>query len=506
MPSFYALHKQLILISLCAMTSMLGASRSSSSTSDLTDTTRLNLGGPVYLNDASVLLVNVTAQDLAIWRDLKNELGGFVDLQAYTTMPDDNAGVCAPGSLSQLAKDRSLDVMNAIRALHRLKPVERKAGNDVDADLFEQQVQQMAIMTGPTPSVHGATAASACFIQTGSDGGASSNIGQGGDNVDPAQQIIGWNHNWNHSSFNGNYDPGHRRHVLDEKEKYMTYGQGPQYTALKVFGFTGLSGQADSSNIDFVAMPYQGYPSFLLSGAKTVWSFRPVNATTVDYSSATVTLKDPNNVAQTLIDKVASDSYKTDNGTLRGDNVFVNSSAKQITWYFNYACDTIYTVNIDNVLVDGSSRYYQYQVNIIYDKAVGLTDASAVVDENVYLHDINDQRMWYDVTPINQKAWSGANSTCGGTTVNNLGDWHLPRINELRDFIYILNNLPSVDLKAGIQDEYWTNVENNTYVVRNPVSPCSQNGLCNWGASFSRPFMCIRDSLNDWFILSHVEL
>ncbi|WP_197468991.1 hypothetical protein, partial [Oleiphilus sp. HI0125] len=134
------------------------------------------------------------------------------------------------------------------------------------------------------------------------------------------------------------------------------------------------------------------------------------------------------------------------------------------------------------------------------------TDASAVVDENVYLHDINDQRMWYDVTPINQKAWSGANSTCGGTTVNNLGDWHLPRINELRDFIYILNNLPSVDLKAGIQDEYWTNVENNTYVVRNPVSPCSQNGLCNLGASFSRPFMCIRDSLNDRFILSHVEL
>ena len=173
----------------------------------------------------------------------------------YAEAPDVDA--CQAGRLTQAAKDRALEAMNQIRALHGLKPVQY-------SQRYDQQVQAAALIQVANQFLnHRPPPSALCYTEAGAVGSRTSNLRRGGGNNrdwhgDSVRYMVSWTDDANNAGLVAGV--GHRRWMLNPFAAYMSYGQVVGFAAQKVFGFDEEPAFVPQIEVDFVAVPYETYP------------------------------------------------------------------------------------------------------------------------------------------------------------------------------------------------------------------------------------------------------
>ena len=289
--------------------------------------------------------------DLSYWRQMSIDLieGTYRTAEfLYDEEPD--LDTCRAGRLTQAAKDRALEAMNQIRALHGLKPVQYSLR-------YDNQVQQASLIQGaagypghfPEPSAQ-------CYTTAGLEGSASSNLSGGAGDIDPALDMIGWANDAGNLSLIAAV--GHRRWLLNPFSTYMSYGQVRGRTAQKVFGFDDEPPIAPHITVDYVAFPYETYP-FHLVGEGTPWSFSVIEDKRSRggnqypyFENATI--------------RVTRVEDRTELGITSRYTDSAGGFPNLLSWQVEgWEYDTLYEVEISNVtLQSGATQSYSYPVFI----------------------------------------------------------------------------------------------------------------------------------------------
>ena len=307
--------------------------------------------------------------DQAYWRQLEADL----DSRAATYANDEflyaeaaNVDTCRAGRLTQAAKDRALEAMNRIRALHNLAPVQYSRR-------YDQQVQEAVLIEAanrlylqpPSPSDQ-------CYTEAGVEGYNTSILNWGIFGRDPAGHMVRLTEGISLGfRLQGGGPPHARRWILDPFAAYMSYGQvegqNLRVYALKVFGFDEEPAVIPRVEVEFVAFPYETYPFGLMRvdapGSFEPWSFSVVEDKTsaegnqhLYFESASVRVTHVES-GDTL---TVSDLY-TDTQPIGVPNV--------LSWQVEgWRYDTLYEVEISNVTMQsGETRSYSYPVFIEQD-------------------------------------------------------------------------------------------------------------------------------------------
>ena len=308
------------------------------------------------------------------WKQLLKEIksGEFTsDQQMYTHLPD--VPNCDPGSLTELARNRALEVLNHVRELHGLYPVQYESFHDAEAQssaLVQRANNYLSHFPEPGDKCYSALAAS---------GSASSNLSLrgGSGNEDPANDILGWTHDrYNAADLMA---AGHRRWVLHPELGYLAYGQVKGAAAQKVFEFGVLSLNSGAPYLEFVAYPYQNYPYVLAenTGPPTPWSLSMVPAVSssppFDYfSGAVITVKEKASGKLLTVRNQYSDT--------QGFGI-----SNFLSWLVDdYQYDTEYTVEVSNIRMPGGDiRTVEYFVNLEYFNIVTVEEPLEAGDSKV---------------------------------------------------------------------------------------------------------------------------
>ena len=309
------------------------------------------------------------AYDRAYWQQY-NDAGRQYDLGRrtyweapflYVEEPDVDA--CRAGWLTQAAKDRALEAMNQIRALHHLSPVQYSS-------LYDQQVQEASLIQAANGSLsHHPEPSAKCYTYAGAKGSGTSNLSAGGAadrnwNADPARKMVGWaNDARNRSRVEA---VGHRRWLLNPFAVYVSYGQVRGYAAQKVFRFDAEPVLTPQIEVDFVAFPFEVYPFNLVEGDPP-WSFSVIEDKSSRggnrhpyFERARIHVTRTSDEASLVI----SNRY-TDTNWSGVPNV--------LSWQVeDWDHDTLYEVEISNVAMQsGDTRSFSYQVFIERDELEG---------------------------------------------------------------------------------------------------------------------------------------
>lgn len=221
-----------------------------------------------------------------IIRSLNNDIYSSIPY-LYKIRP--SPALCIKGELTDLAKNRALDMLNNIRDLHNLKRLKYSKKYDSQVQAGALILQANGILTHTPPK------SSRCFTEEGYLGTSTSNIygGKRGigsrDAHDPLNDVIGWIHDT--YNVNDKWQVGHRRWDLDPFRTYMTYGQVYWASLDKVHSFNEEKEiTVDPKDIpDFVAFPYERYPYILFptnnDRYKTYWSFQIIEDKTNKYNN-----------------------------------------------------------------------------------------------------------------------------------------------------------------------------------------------------------------------------
>lgn len=313
----------------------------------------------------------LASYDRAYWREVGQDLAAgtyATDDFLYASLPDLDA--CQPGTLSQEAKERALEAMNQIRALHGIADVQYSFQ-------YDTSVQESALIQAANSYLtHSPDPADQCYTEAGAAGSASSNLYSGfGDDrgVDPVAHMMGWTSDAdNIADVQG---AGHRRWLLNPFATYMSYGQVYSAAAQKVSGFDREPDITPQVEVDYIAFPYETYPFFLMSddipqfhgrhwnfSDDPPWGFSIVEDKTRSYGnwhpyfeSATVSVT---RVSDGTSLTVPDAFIYTETGGAGVPNL--------LSWYVEaWEFDTLYQVEIDNVTPrNGGTRSYSYPVFI----------------------------------------------------------------------------------------------------------------------------------------------
>lgn len=295
-----------------------------------------------------------TDQDyLSFWKSIVHDLnlGSTYSAPSLLYYIEPNTSTCNKGSLSNEAKERALQVTNAIRDLHGLAPFEYN--HDFDA-----QVQAASLIMKANNKIdHMPASSSKCYTQEGYDASSTSDLSLSHRIVDPAKDIATWVDDATNASVVSAV--GHRRWILNPFGKYTSYGQIDGFSTLKVVGFNDAS--ANDVNVEYVAFPYKRYPYILISNSSP-WSFSIVEdrddlyANTHDYfSNATVIVREKESGKSLTISKLYHDSI-------------AYGVPNILTWSVSgWQKDTLYEVTISNVNMQSSNKStFTYDVFIDY--------------------------------------------------------------------------------------------------------------------------------------------
>ena len=296
--------------------------------------------------------------DLSYWQQISRDLiEGTYRTAEFLYAEEPDLDTCRAGELTQGAKDRALEAMNQIRALHGLEPVQWSGGT-------EDQVREAALIQAANGFPrHDPEASAICYTDAGAVGSRTSNLSgwRGGflQDRDPATNMVKWT---NDASNRGRIaGVGHRRWLLNPFATYMSYGQVHGYAAQKVFGFDEEAPITPHITVDYVAFPYETYPYHLVEGDPP-WSFSVVedkrnlwNKQHPYFETATISVIRTADGASLG----TTDRY-TDT---RGFGVGVSNL---LSWQVEgWEYDTVYEVEISNVtLRNGVRRSYAYPVFI----------------------------------------------------------------------------------------------------------------------------------------------
>ena len=299
----------------------------------------------------------LASYDQAYWRQVRRDItaGTYTSENfLYASTPD--LSPCTAGALTQEAKDRALEGMNQIRALHGLTDVRYSS-------LYDTSVQEAALIQAangylshhPEPGVR-------CYTEAGAEASGSSNLSRStrngrGRDQDPVDEMIGWTNDAHNRSTVA--AAGHRRWVLNPFATYMSYGQVYGHAVQKTFRFDSEPGVLPVIEVDYVAFPYETYP-FTLMSDDPPWSFSVVEDKMSSwgnrhpyFDSATVSVIRVSDGASLTVSDLYTDTI--------GYGVPNFLSWGVADWEF----DTLYQVEINNVAMQrGGTRSFSYQVYI----------------------------------------------------------------------------------------------------------------------------------------------
>lgn len=307
---------------------------------------------PTSNNDHTESL-NTSDIYLSFWKSIVHDLNYGSSYSSpsllYYTQPD--AYSCNMGSMSSEAKERALQVTNAVRDLHGL------AHFQYNYD-FDDQVQAASLIMKANNKInHMPSSSEKCYTQDGYDASSTSDLSSSHRIVDPAKDITTWTDDSTNASIASAV--GHRRWILNPFGKYISYGQIDGFSALKVFGFNDTS--INDINVDYIAYPYRKYPYILISN-NSPWSFSIVEdkndlyANQHDYfSSASVIVRE-------------KESGKSLNVTKQYNDTIAYGVPNILTWQVaGWQRDTLYEVTISNVKMQSSNQStFTYDVYIDY--------------------------------------------------------------------------------------------------------------------------------------------
>ena len=301
--------------------------------------------------------------DRAYWRQLSRDLveGTYQTAEfLYDEEPDVDA--CYPGRLSPAAKNRARKVMNRIRALHSLPPVQYSSR-------YDEQVQAAALIHASGGRGHYPPPTTRCYTEMGAGGSRTSNLWALAGPGSVMEHLMAWTSDADNTSQVA--AAGHRRWVLNPFATYVSYGQVRNlvnlssgtwlvsFAALKVFGFDEEPPRTPQVEVDYVACPYETYPFHLVAGDPP-WSFSVV--------------EDKRNIwgnQHPYFENAAVRVTRGADGTsLPVSGLYTDTEAfgvpNLLSWQVEgWEYDTLYQVEISNVsMQSGETRSYSYPVFI----------------------------------------------------------------------------------------------------------------------------------------------
>jgi uncharacterized protein YkwD len=239
-----------------------------------------------------------------------------------------NLSSCNAGTISTLAQTNTLKRVNYFRKLAGL--------TDVTFDpALHNRCQQGALMMAANNALsHTPPASWLCYSSDGASAAGSSNIALGAHSATAVTLYM---------NDNGLASVGHRRWILYSRASVFGHGSAMRSDVLQVFNTP--TGPVNTKNIAFPSAGY--FPAPLVP---VQWSFGKHNA---NFSNATVQMTGPTGSPISLTKSAVENGY--------GDNTVVWTPSGIVT---NSAYDVNYTVQIGNVIVDGSPQTYTYTVTI----------------------------------------------------------------------------------------------------------------------------------------------
>ena len=291
--------------------------------------------------------------DQAYWRQYADDLTASTYGEAeflYTEEPDVDR--CFAGRLTQAAKDRALEAMNQIRALHGLSAVQYSSR-------YDEQVQAAALIQaanswGITRTLnHYPEPSAQCYTEAGAAGSETSNLILH-SNRDPAFHMVRWTNDGLVRR------SGHRRWILNPFATYMSYGQVNGYAVQKVHSFDDEPVVSPRVEVDYVAFPYQTYPFNLLRDDPR-WSFSVIEDKTKSWG----------NTWEYFENATISVTRVSDGAAMPVGNIYTTTEASGsvgnfLSWQVErWDFGTLYEVEISNVsMQSGATQSYSYPVFI----------------------------------------------------------------------------------------------------------------------------------------------
>ena len=263
--------------------------------------------------------------------------------------------------MKESEKIKALNVVNKIRALHKLQPV---TYNSYDDNL----VAKSALITAASSSLsHHPTSDYACYTAEGALGSSKSNL------------HLNWYYGYPNSVKSVDFalmrflvdnhveSLGHRRWMLDPFLKEISYGRVDGKPKVEnAYGFaTGVSlkvvnddvANISNTSVEYVAYPYEEYPSYYFehdwysSFSVLVDKTNRWNNSNVDFSNVKITVTDESG----KVLNVSNISSNTENYGLSNILQWKSIGTTNGIKYF---------VKIKNVLVQGVERNYDYWFEI----------------------------------------------------------------------------------------------------------------------------------------------
>lgn len=254
---------------------------------------------------------------------------------------------CSAGTTDQGFRQAVLRRINYFRAMAGVPA-------SVNFSLESNQMAQAAalIMSANQKLSHSPTTSWICYSCEGKDGAGSSNLYLG---VNGWKAITGYMKD----PGAGNYAAGHRRWILYPQTQMMGTGDVPSTAgypaanALRVFD-THLWEARPATREEFVAWPPPGYVPYQVVFPR--WSFSYAKA---DFSAASVTITSKG-------ENLPVEQAPIQNGYGENTLVWIPLGLSDGASWPRPGEDTIYSVTIQNVLINNTSRNFNYKV-VVFD-------------------------------------------------------------------------------------------------------------------------------------------
>ncbi len=311
---------------------------------------RLRLQIPATTGARSSFNVNIASRE-----EVRNFFNAVYGTSEYSAMGwNGNVTNCNAGTTTASFRDLVLIRINFYRAMAGVP------AGIVWNDAWNGKDQQAALMMSANNQLnHQPPTPWTCYTEDGAEAAGNSNIALG--NSGP-EAITSYVEDWGPA----NYSVGHRRWIIYPQTESMGTGDlpsaGTNYSANATWVLDGnYGGPRPATRETFVSWPPPGYVPYQVVCPR--WSFSYADA---DFSGASVTLS--SNGVSVPVTLEAVDNWYGEN-TLVWHPTCLDPS-DSYSWP-RPATNVVYGVNVQNVLVGGNARTFNYSVTVFDPAAPG---------------------------------------------------------------------------------------------------------------------------------------